>query len=113
MTHPFDTAAEELASVGTSALNLAPSIDLVFTVKDSEHAQNEKLLHTEMVTGDYNKTTLTLTSAPILPTDHPWGGGVHTAVCQVWGALEEAIENFETARALIEPVVPGEIGGDV
>lgn len=104
--HAFDRVARELNTLGTSALNLAPTVNLVFTVRDSEHQTGERLLHTELVTGEYHKTVLTLTSAPILPPDVPWGGGIHTAVCEVWAALDEAITNLQVAKALIEPAVP-------
>lgn len=103
---PFDVVARELAEVGTSALGLALHVDLVFTVREGEHVTGEKLLHTELVTGEYHKATLTLTSAPILPPDVPWGGGVHAAVCEVWGTLSEAIENYPHRPAIkTEPKV--------
>lgn len=104
--HVFDRIGRELADVGTSALNLGPNADMVFTVGDSKHRAGEKLLHTELITGEYHRTTLKLSSAPILPPDVEWAGGVYTAVCEVWGALGEAIDNFQLCRRVLDPVIP-------
>jgi hypothetical protein len=108
----YERVAGELADVGTSALHLGPNADIVFTVTDDGPAKGEKLLRAELVTGEYHKATLTLTSCPILPPGKPWAGGVHHAVVQIWGALHEAIENFQLSQMALAPAVPDDAKGD-
>lgn len=104
----FDRGCRTLAETGLLSLTLAPNVYLAFAVHDSEHVAGEKLLHTELLTGEYHKTTLYLTSAPILPEVGSWAGAIHAATCEVWAALDEAITNLQIARTAIEPVVPEE-----
>lgn len=111
--HPFDRVARELDVAGTSAMALAPSVDLVFTVADSEHHPGEQVLHTELITGQFHKATLKLSSTPVRPSpDTPWGGGVFTAVCEVWAALNGAIRNFALASAVLDPLIPDDEDGE-
>lgn len=103
--HEFDRIARELAEGDTATLHLTPDAHVAFTVRESEHSPGEKLLHTELVTGDYHQATLTLTACPILPPDVPWGGGVYTAVVELWNAIPEAVENFTLSQMAIGPSV--------
>jgi len=105
----YERIARELAEAGTSTLNLGPYADLVFTVRDSEHTQGKKQLHTELITGEYHKATLKLTSCPVLQPDQPWAIGVYHAVIEVWDVLHEAIARFQGSQKVLETAVPDEM----
>lgn len=103
--HLFDKLAADLAASGSARWDITENIGMTFTVVESN---GDKLLGFELCTGSYHKARITLTSQVVLTGTDPanWGGAIHHTVCELWGFLEEAIDDLHTVRTMLTPVVP-------
>lgn len=97
-----ERVARELAEVGTSALGLAPFVDLVFTARPVDTG-DAMLLSAELVTGAAHMTTLNLSTALTVRGRPPSALDVLQVACAVGDAITEAVTNLTTAQDLLRP----------